>query len=288
MEEESAVKRNFYIPKMYIKNIIGSGASEGLSSFIWKGEPGIGKSFVTLQTLEELGLDKKKDYAVLSGYATPLELYTFLYKNRNKIIVLDDIPNIFENETSYHLLLSVLWTVTNERMVYYLSSSDKLEVPNEFEFKGKIIFLTNRMPKESSSLKSRCLFYEMRLVYWQKLEIMEEIAKERNIPNEVISFIRNNTDETTKNFNMRTLVKINGLFERNRENWQMLAIEQLESDEMMKLVKTICATAERPSKQVKMFVEATGHSRRTFYRLKEKLAENAISKETYIYNADLA
>jgi hypothetical protein len=287
-ENENALDRNYYVPKMYIRNIVSSSLSSGLSSFIWKGEPGIGKSHVTMHTLEELGLLKNKDYAVLSGYATPLELYTFLYENRNKIVVLDDIPNIFENETSYHLLLSVLWTVTNERMVYYLTSSNKLKVPGQFEFRGKVIFLTNRMPKDYASLLSRCLFYEMNLPYWQKLEIMEEIAKSEQLSEDVMMFIRSNTDETTKNFNLRTLVKINGLYLHNNGDWKRLALEQLEADETLKFIKHICSTIEKPSEQVRKFIEDTGHSRRTFYRLKEKLKSNAISNETYVYDADLA
>jgi hypothetical protein len=286
--EDTAIDRYFFVPKMYLKNIITSNGSEGLYSFIWKGEPGIGKSHMTMQTLEEMGMRNKKEYAVLSGYTTPLELYTFLYHNREKIVVLDDIPNVFDNETSYHILLSALWTVTGGRMIYYLTSSPALKVPSSFEFKGKIIFLTNRMPIDSVSLRSRCLFYEMNLAFWQKLEIMEEIAKNKGIEDDVMNFIRNNTDETTKDFNIRTLVKINSLYLQNSEDWKRLALEQLEVDEMLKLVKHICSTTEKPLEQIRKFTEATGHSRRTFYRLKERLKNNEISKETYVYDTDLA
>jgi hypothetical protein len=281
-ENENALDRNYYVPKMYIRNIVSSSIDSGLTSFIWKGEPGIGKSHVTMQTLEELGLRKNKDFAVLSGYATPLELYTFLYENRNKIVVLDDIPNIFENETSYHLLLSILWTVTYERMVYYLTSSNKLKVPGQFEFKGKVIFLTNRLPKDSTSLLSRCLFYEMNLPYWQKLEIMEDIAKEGAISEDVMMFIRSNTDETTKNFNLRTLVKINGLYLHNNGDWKRLSLEQLEIDETLRLVKEICSTIEKTSEQFRVFHERTGNSRATFFRMKDKLRNNSISREIYV------
>jgi hypothetical protein len=284
-EEDSASKRHFYIPKKYIANIISSGAESSLCSFIWKGEPGIGKSHVTLHTLEEMGLRNKKEYAVLSGYITPLELYTFLYHNRNKIVVLDDIPNIFDDDVSYHLLLSILWTVTGERMVYYLTSSSKLKVPSSFEFKGKVIFLTNRLPKESESLRSRCLLYEMNLPYWQKLEIMEDIAKTQEISQDVMAFIRGNTDETTKNFNLRTLVKINGLYLHNNGDWRTLAIEQLGTDETLVLVKRLCTAIEKTSEQVREFTEKTGLSRTTFFRLKEKLRNNSTARELYVRNA---
>lgn len=272
-------EKYFYVPKMYIRTVIKSTPESGLTSFIWKGEPGIGKSHTTMQTLEELGLRNKKDYAVLSGYTTPLELYTFLYENREKIVVLDDIPNVFENETSYHILLSALWTVTSERMIYYLTSSPRLKVPNSFNFKGKIIFLTNRMPADSSSLRSRCMFYEMNLTFWDKLELMEEIARTTGISPDVMQFIRENANETTKNFNLRTMVKINSLFLQNIEDWRRLALEQLREDETLRLIRQLCRSYEKSTDQVKLFTEATGLSRATFFRLKGRLATDRTHEE---------
>lgn len=267
------IEKHFYIPINYIKNVTQAQEDDGLYSFIWLGNAGLGKTHTTIQELNKIG-EKGKDWEILSGYATPLELYTFLYENKDKIVVLDDIPSLFDNPISYHILLSILWNVSKVRTVSYLSSSQKLKVPSKFDFRGKVIFLTNIMPKEAESLKSRCLFYETKFSYADKIAVMQEIAKIREIPNEIIDYVVDNTDETTNNLNFRLLIKIYGLYKMDKTNWKQLADEQLNKDEYMSLVKTLTKTINKVSEQVSKWTDETGMSRRSFFYYKKRMEKD--------------
>ena len=88
-------KEKFFKPESYIKMVV----KNHLKGFMLSGEGGLGKSYLTLKTLKECGLKIYEDYAYLKGYITTLELYHFIYENKNKLIVLDDI-NILDNENN--------------------------------------------------------------------------------------------------------------------------------------------------------------------------------------------
>ncbi|KXA93655.1 hypothetical protein AKJ66_01480 [candidate division MSBL1 archaeon SCGC-AAA259E22] len=126
--------------RAYVKAIVNGGPD----SLILFSRPGLGKSYQVLSVLKEEGLEKDKDYALISGYSTPLSLYHKLYRNRDKIVVLDDVDGITSSRKALSLLQAVTWSVNGERIVNYETTSDKLEAPSQFEFEGSIIICLNR------------------------------------------------------------------------------------------------------------------------------------------------
>ena len=89
---------------------------------------------------------EKRDFVYLNTYTTPLALYKYLYDNKDKLIVLDDVMGLFNNEKTLALLKSALWEVDGKRLITMNTTSRLLEgYPLIFEFKGQVIFLSNRI-----------------------------------------------------------------------------------------------------------------------------------------------
>jgi hypothetical protein len=215
------------------------------------------------------------------GNISPLELFHTLYeyRNSNNVIVFDDTHGLLKNKQSMSLLMSAMWNPTNKRIVSWLTTSKKLKCPEQFEFKGKIIFIANELPEDIKPVVSRCLEYELSFSYWDILKIMAEISKQphpsltREERQMIFNWIKDNTDETTKDFDLRLQKKIETLYEYNKDNWQELALKLINRDEDLAVIKQLMKEYTTTKTQVQKWIEITGKSRMTFFR-KKKLLEN--------------
>lgn len=115
-------------------------------SMIVSGPAGLGKSTGVMNALESA----KCEFALIKGFITPKQLFTLLYRNKNQdnIIVFDDADCIFSDEVSLNLLKASCDS-SDKRYITWLSSrgiadEDGEDVPSTFEFRGSIIFITNK------------------------------------------------------------------------------------------------------------------------------------------------
>lgn len=113
---------------------------------ILQGPPGLGKSHVVMHALKNAGLVEKRDFVIIKGHITSLNLFAllYLYKEPGKIIVLDDCDTIFSSENGLNFLKAAM--DPNNRTICYHSSRIPLinSVPvKDFVFNGKIIICTN-------------------------------------------------------------------------------------------------------------------------------------------------
>lgn len=128
------------------------------NSIIISGLAGVGKSFTVEETLKESGLVKGRDFEIIKGKSTSYALYQSLFENRDKLIVYDDCDFILKNKDAINMLKAALDT-NKERVISWKSKStfnpDPLEtieikkliqkgkLPDHFDFRGRIIFITN-------------------------------------------------------------------------------------------------------------------------------------------------
>jgi len=155
------IEKIYTIPKDYAK-MVGKGNARG---FLLYGKAGIGKTYLVKRAFIEIG----QEFVCLSGHITSLKLHEFLYENRKKHIILDDV-NILENEKNLNLLKSAL--ANDNNVVEYETTSRLLNVPSKFVFEGTITILLNSIPKGCESLiavESRVLHHELILSYEQKI-----------------------------------------------------------------------------------------------------------------------
>ena len=276
-KETSDLKLYYFTLERYIETVLKSKHIHGL--FI-TGKAGLGKSFTVMKTLS------KKDeieFKAILGNISPLELYHTLYDFRDGVLVFDDTQALLKNNQSMSLILSAMWNPTGHREVSWLTTSKKLKCPSSFEFKGKIIFIANEIPHQIEPTISRCLVYKLEFTRNEILKIMLEIAKQSHpiLSKEerikIWEWIRDNTDETTLNFDLRLQKKIETLYIYNKDCWEELAKKLIQRDEDLVLIKQLQESYSMVKNQVKEWVERTGKSRATFFRKKQLLEIGKIS-----------
>jgi len=238
--------------------------SKEINSLIFDGLAGLGKTTICFQTLtRELGLKPNKDFVIISGHLTPLELYHILWKYQEQVILIDDIGDLLENVQSRSILLSSTWNPTGIRTVKWLTTSPKLEAPKEFNFKGKVIFCVNYLPDELTALKSRSYYYKFNFDWETKLKIAYEIAKIRNIPFEMIDWIKT---RRLYDFDFRLPIKIKEL----GNDWKELADDITESNEKLVILAELINSIKTVGEQIAEWQRRTGYSRASFFNYKKK------------------
>lgn len=271
--DTSTLEEQYFKPRSYIKMVL----KNHLKGLILFGEGGLGKSYLTLKTLKENNLEVYRDFAYLKGYITKLELYHFLFENKNKLIVLDDI-NILDNEDNLNLLKGCL--DDNNRWVSYSTTSDKLKCPNRFLFEGNIILLLNCKPSSNPSLRAvetRVFNYEVNFDFKTKIKLICELSKKdyktlsKDERFKIVDFIKKNTNEGTINLNFRLLFQFYECWLYDKDNFQELARGVLKEDENLNLIRELLEKNNQVKSACKEFIEITGLSQATFYRQKRLL-----------------
>ena len=273
------IDKFFELPIHYVKMLcMGNGFA-----LAFKGRGGIGKTFTIMKTLKEEGLKLGDNIAYLRGYSTPLALYKFLYNNKDKkVIFLDDIEGIFKDDKGKAILKSALDNVLGKRFVFYSSTSEKLDITDNFELTAKVITCSNDYPEEDLDFKAlldRCIFYEFKFSYKQIIEIMRELVKlpYRKLDLEgrkkVFGYIIDHTNIATNEFSIRTLYKCYDCYIYGRDNgvWKKLVNEIIRPNEDLELIRQLANSYTSVKQQVEEFIEQTGKSRATFFNYKRLL-----------------
>jgi hypothetical protein len=114
-------------------------------SLIISGAAGVGKSTTVRKTIESLNVLAKH----VTGKITPVGLFKLLWETREEgsVLVFDDADSVFDDDTSIDLLKAATDS-TDTRMVSWHSNrtmqdEDGEDIPNDFEYNGSIIFISN-------------------------------------------------------------------------------------------------------------------------------------------------
>ena len=230
------------------------------------GAAGFGKSYTTMKYLE----DHNADYAYFNTYSSPLAFYKNLYLNKDKnIIIFDDIQNL-DNPVIIAILKAACWGILdNKRVVGWHTTSEtfyKLGVDEDFILNANLILIFNDTPKGFEPIINRSINIEFNFTYQEKLQIFQGL----NLDPEILAYVKANCSEATENLSIRT-IKILEKLKTDGFDWPKFAKEMLKNNEygneLVKLVskyhetKTICEE----------WINATGKSRASFFRLKKKL-----------------
>jgi len=142
------------------------------------GPPGVGKSFGVERVLEKNSLfDKlagnKLRFDVIKGASSAIGLYKVLYSNadKNNVLVLDDCDTVLYDETSLNLLKAALDSSKKRRISWNTDSAllRREGIPDQFEFKGSVIFITNlkfdnvrgKIKDHLDAIMSRCHYLDL-------------------------------------------------------------------------------------------------------------------------------
>jgi ATPase family associated with various cellular activities (AAA) len=222
-----------------------------IRAMIVSGPPGVGKSFGVEQEVEKATLfdriaGKKLRAEVVKGSATPIGLYQTLYKysDPNCVVVFDDCDSILLDDVSLNLLKGALDS-GKKRKISWLSESSTLRregIPDSFEFKGSVIFITNlkfdhmksqKLRDHLDALQSRCHYLDLTLdTEREKLLRIKQIAADGELfadmdldqqaQDEIMAFMDINKKKL-RELSLRMAIKVAQLRKSFPERWIMMA-----------------------------------------------------------------
>lgn len=254
--------------KNYYEHIEAFLKNQKVNGFFIIGNAGIGKTFNLLKYLKEKGLK----FELVKGHYTNLSFYKTLYENReNSILVIDDVITLANDKEKVSLLLGAL---DDSHMCMWNSTSPlTADLPRSFSFTSKIFILANEFNEKNEflkALKDRCIYYELSFSKQEIIEMLYILAKSKSYPLEIVDYIKELSENNViKNLSLRLLDKLYTYYDN--PNWKELVQDIIEIDEAENLVYELMKSGKPVKEQVKEFIEKTGLSRRTYFRIKEKI-----------------
>ena len=213
------------------------------------GPPGVGKSFGVEAVLEKNSLfDKiagnKLRFEVVKGASSAIGLYKTLYQNadKNNVLVLDDCDTVLYDETSLNLLKAALDSSKKRKLNWNTDSSllRREGIPDSFEFKGSVIFITNlkfdkvrgKIKDHLDAIMSRCHYLDLTMdTTREKVLRCKQIVKDgmlneyefdKATEDQVVDFMIDQKDRM-REISLRMVTKIADLRKAMPEKWQAVA-----------------------------------------------------------------
>jgi len=221
-----------------------------IRAMIVTGPPGVGKSYGVEYQLEKAGLfdtlgQRKVKYEVIKGAMTPIGLYCTLYRHSDprNVLVFDDCDSILLDDIALNILKAALDS-GKKRRIHWNSDSAMLRregVPDQFDFKGSVIFITNlkfenlkskKLQDHLEALQSRCHFLDLTLnttrdkilrikQIFRKGDLFQDYDFSPEQGDEIVQFMQDN-HARMREISLRMALKLADLT-KVTSNWKALA-----------------------------------------------------------------
>lgn len=221
-------------------------------AMIVSGPPGVGKSYGVEEVLSKHDVfadvandSKLKRYEIVKGAMSAIGLYKKLYEfsDRKSIVVFDDCDSILLDDVSLNILKAALDS-SKKRTISWNTDSRALRaegVPNQFEFSGGCIFITNikfenvrskKLRDHLEALESRCHYLDLTIdTEREKMLRIKQIVADGMLneyefddtqKQEVVEFIDVNRKKM-RELSLRMVLKIADLRKSMPGNWRNVA-----------------------------------------------------------------
>ena len=158
--------------KMYLdlQNFIKFVALGKAPAIILCGPPGMSKTYIVRRTFHFENLVPGKDFNIEKGSSlSTISTYDLLFKNRDKILVLDDFDTPLRNVDTVNMLKAItdsyskrILSFPTERTMSRSDGGEESTSPRKFEYRGKLIIITNLKKSEiDRALLSRAPAFEV-------------------------------------------------------------------------------------------------------------------------------
>lgn len=219
-----------------LTRMVGKGIQPSL---VVTGMAGMGKTHVVKDTLQQLGLRESVEFVHYKGRATAAGLYITLYENSDKIVILDDCDSVFKDDDAVNILKGALDSY-DTRYISYITSKELKDsygnaVPRQFNFTGRIIFISNyEQSRIDEAIKSRSFVQDISMSTEQVFLRMEQlinkiepaIKKEHKV--QALEMMKNiNEKYDGVEINIRSLIKASRIIAMGFDNPEMAIAEQI-------------------------------------------------------------
>jgi hypothetical protein len=224
--------------------------SGAVRAMIVSGPPGVGKSFGVEKVLEQASLfdkmaQRKNRFEVVKGAMSAIGLYCklFQYADEGNVLVFDDCDSILLDDLSLNILKAALDS-SKKRTISWNIDSNMLRregVPDRFDFKGSVIFITNikfehvrskKLRDHLDALESRCHYLDLTMdtqrdKYLRIKQIVQDgmlnsYDFEDGAENEIVEYVWEQKNRL-RELSLRTVLKIADLRKMSATNWKKLA-----------------------------------------------------------------
>jgi hypothetical protein len=210
----------------------------------------VGKSFGVEKVLSKHDVfadvaqdGKLKKYEIVKGAMSAIGLYSKLYEfsDAKSILVFDDCDSILMEDLSLNILKAALDS-SKKRTISWNTDSRLLRsegVPNQFEFKGGAIFISNikfdhvrskKLKDHLEALESRCHYLDLTIdTTREKLLRIRQVVNECGMLDDhqlsdvakidVVDFIETNADKM-RELSLRMVLKVADIRKSMPDNWQ--------------------------------------------------------------------
>lgn len=231
---------------LMLDEVAGAVADGTIRGLVVSGPPGIGKSFGIEAVFEKRNIFNnvggfEKDYIVVSGNASAIGLYKTLwdYREKRHTVIFDDCDGVLSDELSLNILKAALGS-GSKRILTWKSESKALandDIPNSFEYKGSVIFLTNinfdrtresKIKNHLEAIRSRCHYLDleidsqsdmlMRIEQVVSDGMLSSYSFDSETTRVILNFIRDNVDYLNE-LSLRTVIKIADFVRAKPNNW---------------------------------------------------------------------
>lgn len=269
------------------------------------GRGGLGKSYVVTKTLEAC----RVPWATMNTHLTPRGLFNFFSDHSDAVVLIEDAEHALKHPVMSGILRSALWSQFPmlpgglwPRPITWTTSRGAETVV----FTGGLVIITNSLPPDTpevEAMKSRICCMDLKIPPEQTAAKMRQLAARgyRNgtielsseVCLEVCRFVIERSTQQNRPLNLRDL--INAFADRYSYDqgdavtpWRTLVETRLRRESTtasrplspqerrerdLDVVAEILAKAKNMKEAERMFEEATGESRSTFYRRKRILEQ---------------
>lgn len=219
-----------------------------IKSLLVYGPGGVGKTYNIARRLQQASDAGECNYTYINSKCTTIGLVKALWEARlpGSVLLADDV-DVFNSEDSINILKAAFDT-SDVRTISYNAVSNELRknnIPNEFQFSGKVIFITNNnlraLAESKSKLSSHAAAFITRSVYVDLgmndnnsiILHMQSIIKSTNILKsvgssqyasfEIFDFIKENRYILNCQPSLRLIIQIAGYYKQFPDKWKEMA-----------------------------------------------------------------
>lgn len=223
-----------------------------IRGMIVSGPPGVGKSsgieeIVNKHNMfDEIG-ERFQSCKIIKGTISPVILFSKLYeyKSKNNLIVFDDCDSVLKDEEGINMIKAALDSGKRRTLSYHKDSRILRDagIPNEFDFEGGAIFLTNlklssirtKSTREHiAALESRCHYLDLTIdTIREKILRIKQVIEDGMLghlsqadKDDIIEFIESNARQM-REVSLRSAIKAAELKVAMPTTWRMFATETL-------------------------------------------------------------
>ena len=224
-----------------------------IRAMIVAGPPGVGKSYGVETQMEKASMfdkiaGKKIRFNVVKGAMTALGLYTQLYKysDTKNVLIFDDCDSVFSDELALNILKAALDSGKTRKICWNSDSRLLREegIPNQFNFNGSAIFITNlkfenvkskKLQDHLEALQSRCHFLDLtinserdKMLRIKQVHrdadggVFKDYDFEQVTQDEILDFMWENHGKL-RELSLRMCLKIADLVKISPTNWKSLS-----------------------------------------------------------------